>query len=167
LIARVPATTKRSGVSLDVDVSASGVRSPVAAAKLADAARAVLRAERVRNALVSVTLIDRRAIARMNRKHLGHGGATDVISFSFSRASARDAVIGDVYIAPDVARENAAARGVPVREELLRLVVHGTLHVLGHDHPDGATRERSPMWRQQERIVRRLTRTGTRPEVRR
>jgi probable rRNA maturation factor len=144
-------------VSLDVDVSTSGVRSPVAAARLADAARAALRAERVRNALVSVALIDRRAIARMNQRHLGHRGPTDVISFSFARASARDPVIGDVYIAPDVARENAAARGVSVREEMLRLVVHGTLHVLGHDHPEGPTRERSPMWRKQERIVRRLT----------
>jgi len=162
LIARVPPPTTRSSVSLDVDVSTSGVRSPVAAAKLAAAARAVLRTERVRNALVSVTLVDRPAIARMNRTHLGHRGATDVISFSFSRASTRDAVIGDVYIAPDVARANAAARGVPVREEILRLVVHGTLHVLGHDHPEGATRERSPMWRKQERIVRRLTRTGAR-----
>jgi probable rRNA maturation factor len=147
-------------VSLDVDVSASGVRSPISAARLADAARAVLRTERVRNALVSLALIDRRAIARLNREHLGHAGATDVISFSFSRASARDAVIGDVYIAPDVARDNAAARGVPLREEMLRLVVHGTLHVLGHDHPDGPTRERSPMWRKQERIVRRLARAG-------
>jgi probable rRNA maturation factor len=93
----------------------------------------------------------------MNRKHLGHRGATDVISFSFSRASRRDAVVGDVYIAPEIARENATARGVPVREELLRLVVHGTLHVLGYDHPDGPTREQSPMWKRQERIVRRLT----------
>jgi probable rRNA maturation factor len=143
-------------VSLDVDVSTSGVRSPVAAARLADAARATLRAERVRNALVSIALIDRRAISEMNQEHLGHHGPTDVISFSFARASARDPVIGDVYIAPDVARENAAARGGSVREEVLRLVVHGMLHVLGHDHPDGATRERSPMWRKQERIVRRL-----------
>ena len=94
----------------------------------------------------------------MNRKHLGHRGATDVISFSFARASKGDAVIGDIYIAPEIARENAAARGVPVREELLRLVVHGTLHVLGHDHPEGPTRERSAMWKRQERIVRRLTR---------
>ena len=147
-------------MSLDVDVSAAGVRSPVAAARLADAARAALRAEKVRNALVSVALVDRRAIARLNRVHLGHRGPTDVISFSFARASSRDAVIGDIYVAPDVARENAAARGVPLREELIRLVVHGTLHVLGHDHPEGDTRERSAMWKQQERIVRRLTRNA-------
>ena len=147
-------------MSLDVDVSAAGVRSPVAAARLADAARAALRADRVRNALLSVTLVDRRAIARLNRAHLGHSGPTDVISFSFARASSRDAVIGDIYVAPDVARENATARGVPLREELVRLVVHGTLHVLGHDHPEDGTRERSAMWKRQERIVRRLTRSA-------
>jgi probable rRNA maturation factor len=143
-------------VSLDVDVSTSGVRSPVAAARLADAARAVLRAEKVRNALLSVTLVDRRTIARLNRIHLGHRGATDVISFSFTRASRRDAVVGDVYIAPDVAREHAASRGLSFRQEIVRLVVHGTLHVLGHDHPEGESRERSPMWKRQERLVRRL-----------
>lgn len=144
-------------MSVDVHVSAAGIRSPVAAARLAEAARTVLRGERVRSALVSVTLVDRAAMARLNRAHLGHRGATDVISFAFTRASRRDAVVGDVYIAPAVARENALAHGVPVREELLRLVVHGTLHVLGHDHPEHDGRERSAMWRRQERYVRRLT----------
>ncbi|HMA25561.1 MAG TPA: rRNA maturation RNase YbeY, partial [Gemmatimonadaceae bacterium] len=79
----------------------------------------------------------------------------DVISFGFTRATTSDPVIGDVYICPDVARENAHARRTPVREEIARLVVHGILHVLGHDHPDGEGRETSEMWRRQERLVRR------------
>jgi probable rRNA maturation factor len=45
---------------------------------------------------------------------------------------------------------------VPEREELARLVVHGTLHVLGWDHPETEDRTRSPMWRRQERYVDRL-----------
>lgn len=143
-------------MSLDVDVATSGVRPPVARARLATVARAVLRAERVRNAMVSITLVDRATIARLNRTHLGHRGPTDVISFGFARGSNRDPVIGDVYIAPDVARENARAHGIGSREEIVRLVVHGTLHVLGHDHPDGVSRTTSPMWRRQERLVRRL-----------
>lgn len=143
-----------------MNVSLSGVRSPAPTARLADAARAVLRAERVRHALLSVTLADRRLIARLNRAHVGHAGPTDVISFAFTRASPRDPVVGDIYISPDVARENASARRIGVREEVIRLVVHGTLHVLGYDHPDGATRERSAMWRKQERIVRRLIRAA-------
>jgi ssRNA-specific RNase YbeY (16S rRNA maturation enzyme) len=39
---------------------------------------------------------------------------------------------------------------------LLRLVVHGTLHTLGYDHPEGTTRTESKMWRRQERIVARV-----------
>ena len=43
-----------------------------------------------------------------------------------------------------------------MEQELLRLAVHGTLHVLGYDHPDGPGRTRCSMWRRQERYVRRL-----------
>jgi len=45
-------------------------------------------------------------------------------------------------------------------EELVRLTVHGTLHVLGYDHPAGPARMRSAMWRRQEKYVRRLLGAG-------
>jgi probable rRNA maturation factor len=143
-------------MSLDVDVSTNGIRVPLSRYAIAETARTVLRAEGVRHALVSVTLLDRPGIARMNRKHLSHSGATDVISFGFTRASATDPVIGDIYVSPDVARTNAHARGVGVREEVMRLVVHGVLHILGHDHPESEDRESSPMWRRQEQLVKRM-----------
>jgi probable rRNA maturation factor len=76
-----------------------------------------------------------------------------VIAFPFEAVDGSP-VVGDVYIAPDAARANARRNGVPVREELARLVVHGTLHVLGHDHPS-VGREASPMWRRQERLLAR------------
>lgn len=142
-------------MSLDVDVTADRVRSPLGRAAVADVARSALRAERVRHALLSITLVGKRAIARLNEEYLGHRGPTDVISFGFRRAAGDDPVVGDVYIAPEIARQNARAAGIGVREEIARLVVHGTLHVLGYDHPEGAGREASPMWRRQERIVRR------------
>lgn len=143
-------------MTLAVSVAADGVRTPVAAARLAELARGVLRAERVREAMLSVALVTRRDIARLNRTHLGHAGPTDVISFGFAPAAPGAAVVGDVYIAPDVARENARAHGNGVREEVARLVVHGTLHVLGYDHPVDGERERSPMWRRQEALLARL-----------
>ena len=65
-------------------------------------------------------------------------------------------MVGDVYIAPDVARRNAREQGAGVREELMRLVVHGVLHVLGHDHPEDDSRYASPMWQRQERLLRTL-----------
>ncbi|HEU4721710.1 MAG TPA: rRNA maturation RNase YbeY, partial [Gemmatimonadaceae bacterium] len=81
---------------------------------------------------------------------------TDVISFGFAPVARARAVVGDVYIAPGMARRNAIAHGRGVREELMRLVVHGVLHVLGHDHPEDETRYESPMWRRQERLLRAL-----------
>jgi probable rRNA maturation factor len=65
-------------------------------------------------------------------------------------------VVGDVYIAPGVARRNAREHRRGVREELMRLVVHGVLHVIGHEHPEDDTRYDSPMWRRQERLLRAL-----------
>jgi probable rRNA maturation factor len=62
-------------------------------------------------------------------------------------------VVGDIYICPDVVRKNAAHYGVGMREELARVVVHGTLHALGYDHEPGEDRVSSDMWRKQERIL--------------
>lgn len=147
-----------------VDVAAEGVRVPLARARVADIVREVLRAEQVGNALLSITFVTARRMAALNRRHLGHAGGTDVISFGFARARAGDPVVGDIYIAPAVGRRNAAAHGVPVREEIVRLVVHGVLHVLGFDHPEGADRTASPMWTRQEQLVRRLI-GGARPRL--
>jgi len=140
-----------------VAVSTGRVRSPVSAARLAAAAAGVLRAERAGAAMVSVTLLSAPRMAAMNREHLGHAGATDVIAFGFRDPSG--AVIGDVYLCPAVAAVNARRYGVPVREELLRLVVHGTLHVLGHEHPAGEARVASPMWQRQERLLAQVLRS--------
>jgi probable rRNA maturation factor len=139
-------------------VSADGVRLPLPRALAEAAIATVLRGERARRAVVSVTFVSNRAIAALNRQHLGHTGATDVISFPLLAPDG--GILGDVYIAPDVARANARTAGVPVREELVRLVVHGTLHVLGWDHPDGEERLQSPMWRRQEQLVRRILQRG-------
>jgi probable rRNA maturation factor len=116
----------------------------------------VLRAEKAGAALLSVTLLTRSRMAAMNRQHLGHAGATDVIAFGFRDPGG--AVIGDVYLCPEVATANAHRLGVPVRQELLRLVVHGTLHVLGYDHPESEARLTSSMWKRQERLLARVTR---------
>jgi probable rRNA maturation factor len=157
-------------VSLIVDVSTDAVRTPLSRVRLKEIATAVLEAERVRDALVSITLVSAQRIARLNRRHLGHAGPTDVISFALGAipgSSTRRPIVGDIYIAPAVAGENAARFGRGVREEMARLVVHGTLHVLGYDHPEGQDRTSSPMWRKQERLLARLDRKRSSPGDRR
>ena len=143
-------------MSHSVHVSSDDVRLPVARERLAALVRGVLRAEKVREAMISLAFVSDREMARLNRRHLGHAGATDVISFGFVPTGPNAPIVGDIYVCPAVARENARREGVGVREEIQRLVVHGTLHVLGHEHPDGGDRHGSPMWRRQEQLLRRL-----------
>ena len=139
-----------------------GLPTPLSRTRAQKVVEGVLRAEKVRRALVSVTFVSERSIATMNAKHLNHRGATDVISFGFDRPTRNDPVVGDVYIAPAIAAKNAKERRQPVREEIVRLLVHGTLHVLGYDHPEDESRERSAMWRRQETLVNRLARSASR-----
>ncbi|HEX5634814.1 MAG TPA: rRNA maturation RNase YbeY [Gemmatimonadales bacterium] len=117
---------------------------------------AVLAGER-RRAEVAVTFLGPRRMRTLNREWLGHDRVTDVIAFGLAQPDGT--TVGDVYVCRAVALREARRRRIPVRQELIRLVVHGTLHVLGHDHPEGGAeaRERSPMWARQERYVRRLT----------
>lgn len=151
-------------MSAVVDVTVDGTRSPLGAERIRELALGVLKAEKVRHAMVSITLVSPAKIAQINKRHLSHVGTTDVISFSLgpTSGSVGNAIVGDIYIAPDVARHNARRFGNGVREEVARLVVHGTLHVLGHDHPDGDARTASPMWRRQEQLLAKLSGNGRR-----
>ncbi len=145
-----------------MDVSLGGQRIPLSADRVRDLVRRTLLAERVQEARISVAFVSSREIAKLNREHLGHAGPTDVISFAlgFAPGADRDAagpsqgsIVGDIYVCPDVVRKNAAHYGAGMREEIARVVVHGTLHVLGYDHEPGEERVGSDMWRRQERIL--------------
>jgi probable rRNA maturation factor len=137
-----------------VTVSSAVRRCALSPAAAADLARRALRAEGVRRAVVSVAFVGRRRIRSLNRRYLGRDRETDVIAFALPGAAAL--VVGDIYCSPDAAARAARRFGVAERDELRRLVVHGVLHVLGHDHPEGAGRMRSAMWRRQEALLRRL-----------
>jgi probable rRNA maturation factor len=135
------------------EVAVSGRRIPLPRALIIRAVKAVLRAER-REATISITFLGRDSMRRLNARHKLRERPTDVLAFPLNGPAGE--VIGDVYVCPWVARREARARGIPVREELIRLVVHGTLHALGRDHPEGPERTRSEMWRRQERYVEAL-----------
>jgi probable rRNA maturation factor len=135
------------------EVLVSGRRLPLSRALVRRVVEAVLEAER-RQGLVSVTFLGRHSMQRLNAAHRGQDRPTDVLTFALGGPKGQ--VIGDVYICPWVARREARARGIPLREELIRLVVHGTLHAVGREHPEGPDRTRSAMWRRQERYVEAL-----------
>jgi len=147
-------------------------RSPLARADAERLARAVLHAEGVRDALLSITFVGRRGIRGLNRRHLGRDAETDVMAFAMTvGAGARSGghggtgapgrgrvVVGDVYVCAPAGVGQATRFGASPLEELRRLVVHGVLHVLGYDHPEGPRRTTSAMWRRQEQLLARLGR---------
>lgn len=144
-----------TGPRIVVEVSSNVRRVPLARERVKSLVAATLQAERVRDALISVSFVGTTVMTRMNKEYLGHAGPTDVISFGMGREAAGLPAVGDIYICVEVARRNATRLGVTLRDELARLVVHGALHVAGREHPEDGTRTSSPMWQKQERILAR------------
>jgi probable rRNA maturation factor len=140
---------------IDVEVSvADGITSPVDPARVEAAVRHALREEGVDEAELSIALVGDDEIAQLNQEYLDHEGPTDVISFALHDAGGSESPLGDVYVGVDQALRQAAEFGATPAEEVLRLAVHGTLHVLGYDHPEGAERAESEMFARQEALLR-------------
>jgi probable rRNA maturation factor len=88
---------------------------------------------------LTLTFIDRDEIAALNAEHMGADGATDVLSFPLDDAGVPPGVptlLGDVVISPAVAASQAPQHAGELDDELALLVVHGVLHILGHDHAE-------------------------------
>jgi probable rRNA maturation factor len=136
------------------------VRVQLALDRVRSLAELVLRRERVGPAAISIQFVTPRVIARLHEAHLGVREPTDIVTLEHSRGVPGAPVVGEVHIAPAVAAENAARFGESTRTEIARLVVHGVLHALGWEHPEGAARTASPMWRRQESLLRAAQRSG-------
>lgn len=134
-------------------MAVSGRHAPLPRVAVVRAAERVLAGEH-RRAQLSLTFVGRDRMRSLNRRWKGRHSPTDVLAFAL--AGPDGGLAGDIYICPWVAARHARALGVPLAQELTRLVIHGALHVLGHDHPEEAGRTASPMWRLQERYLRGL-----------
>lgn len=116
-------------------------------------AKAVLEAEQVRSATISIAIITDEVMHELNRRHLDHDYPTDVLSFVLNSVPTKppiDELDGEVIVSADTARRESAARGVDAREELLLYLVHGLLHLCGYD--DHSDIDRSAM-RQREQAI--------------
>ena len=96
---------------------------------------------------LTLTFVDRDEMSVLNEQHMGKRGPTDVLSFpldSIDHGSADlpgPVLLGDVVVCPSVAAEAAPTHAGTLDDQLALLVVHGILHVLGHDHAEpGETR---------------------------
>jgi probable rRNA maturation factor len=126
-------------------------RRRIGGAEIIRTVRRVAAAEKRTSLAVNVVFIDDPRTVRMNRDYLRHRGSTDVISFTLEQGPPLE---GEVYVNLDRAREQAAFYRVTEQEEITRLVIHGTLHLLGHDDRTPALRRR--MKAREDRHVGRL-----------
>jgi probable rRNA maturation factor len=116
-------------------------------------ARLVLAALGEADSEVSIALVDDGAMAELNERWRGRSGPTDVLSFSLVEgeyAGHRRGLLGDVVIDVEQASRQADARGHGLDEEIARLLIHGTLHLLGFDHEE--RREAARMRRREREL---------------
>ncbi|MBM3124836.1 MAG: rRNA maturation RNase YbeY [Chloroflexi bacterium] len=120
--------------------SASGANPPRSAAK----------------ADLTIVLSDDARLREMNREYLGIDAPTDVLSFPASDADPETGrrYLGDILISIPRAAAGAEAAGHSLEAEVQLLVVHGVLHLLGHDH--AGTEEKARMWAVQAEVLKQL-----------
>ncbi len=118
-------------------------------------AKCVLERFGEERASLSVVLVDDETISYYNETYLSHEGPTDVISFPQREGevlSPKEELLGDVMISVERAKAQAEEYGHSLEEEVILLLIHGILHLLGWDDKD--PEERSEMEKEQERLLR-------------
>jgi len=108
---------------------------------------AVLDGEKKQGLEINVVLVDNAYIKAVNLEYRLKNAVTDVISFEAAGG-------GDIFISVDMAKEQALEYGAPFKEEISRLLVHGTLHVTGYDHMNARDEKKmKPKERKYMRII--------------
>ncbi len=127
-------------------------RAALAAAALAAVEAGAAGAVPGREAEVGLVLADDATLGRLNRRHRGIEGPTNVLSFAVSEGTASEGaasessapdssgplLLGDVVLAYETVRREAEEQGKRFSDHLCHLVVHGVLHLLGHEHASEA-----------------------------
>ena len=105
---------------------------------------------------LSIVLTDDTRLQELNRDYLGIDAPTDVLSFPASETDPETGAryIGDILISIPRAQAQADAAGHALESEVQLLVVHGVLHLLGHDHAEPEEKRR--MWKAQAEILESL-----------
>jgi probable rRNA maturation factor len=119
---------------------------------LEQAARAALDHQSADGDLTLI-LTDDEQLHHLNRDYLGVDAPTDVLSFPASETDPETGrrYLGDILLSVSRADAQARAAGHPLEDEARLLVVHGVLHLLGHDHAD--VEEKAKMWKAQAEIL--------------
>jgi probable rRNA maturation factor len=142
-----------------IHIESSPALQPVKADLIEHAALTTLAHQSVDGDL-SIVLTDDAQLHQLNRDYLGVDAPTDVLSFPASETDPETGVsyLGDVLVSIPRAEAQAQSAGHPLEAELQLLVVHGVLHLLGHDHANPEDKAR--MWSAQAQVLEKLGLAG-------
>jgi rRNA maturation RNase YbeY len=93
-------------------------------------------------------------MVKLNRQFKGKDRDTDVLAFNLAENGAADYIEGEIYVNLQIAARQAAEFDVDYYEEIIRLCIHGFLHLLGYD--DMKIRVKNKMWQVQENYISRF-----------
>jgi len=142
-------------IAFDVATKLPAILSPVDLTRLGRNLSTILRLKTSRR--VGVSFVSEKEMQRLNKIYRHCNAPTDVLSFEPAIVPTRlpgyqaTTHIGDLVVCPSYAKRSASRRGIPFREELIRLLAHGVLHLSGFDH--ATAKEEKRMFALQERAV--------------
>lgn len=123
-----------------------------------ESAEKILEYMGIDKAEVSITLTDDRTIQSINKEWRGKDMPTDVLSFPIDEKPPkyRYRVLGDIVISLPYAKRQSEKIGLSYREEVIRLLIHGILHLLGYDH-ERSKKDEDIMFSLQDQIFENLS----------
>ncbi len=111
-----------------------------------------------RESELSILLVDDDEMQRLNREYLSRDRPTNVLAFAMREGEDQHLnppLLGDVVVSTETAEREALQRNVPLEEEMVLLLVHGILHLLGYDHEDNPSAA-AEMQAKEEKILTHL-----------
>ncbi|MBI5865624.1 MAG: rRNA maturation RNase YbeY [Planctomycetes bacterium] len=126
---RTKPTTTPHQLSVEISCTLPVARSTIVLLRRATAH--ALQCEDFRHGELSIVVVGARRMAALHKRTLNIAGATDVLTFDYGSDRRRGIVLGEIVVCRDVAASNARTHGVAA--ELALYVVHGVLHLAGHD----------------------------------
>src|SRR4051812_34585238 len=125
--------TERATMPLTIEINTAHSRHTVDRARLKKAVRLILRDAGIRSAEISIAVVTDERMHALNRQYLQHDYPTDVLSFVLAQDERARSLDGEIIVSSDYAAREALRYRWTTDDELLLYIIHGCLHLIGHD----------------------------------
>jgi len=115
-------------------------------------AKNVLKGENRVREKISLAFVKKEEIKKLNKKYRGENKPTDVLSFELREEKN---YLGEIIICPEIAAENAKGYGTTIKQEMMKVFIHGILHLCGYDH-EKSEKEAEAMRQKEEKYLSKI-----------